>query len=168
MKISFRPLTRQDFPVLSAWLSTQHVAKWWQESSDLAAIEAKYGKRVDGKSATKVFTILADNQPVGMIQSYWVRDYKEYLNVTNLPTAMGLDLFIGDKSLVGHGFGGVILDEFIGHTTRLYVGREYVIASPSIHNQSSIKAFEKSGFERRQTINVPGEKDPEQLMVKTI
>ena len=48
--ISFRPLCRSDFPLLQKWLSAPHVAAWWNESADLASIEAKYGPRDEGRA----------------------------------------------------------------------------------------------------------------------
>jgi hypothetical protein len=41
--ISFRPLSRSDFPLLQEWLSAPHVDAWWRERLDLASVEAKYG-----------------------------------------------------------------------------------------------------------------------------
>jgi len=43
ISISFRPLSRSDFPLLLEWLSAPHVAAWWHETLDLASVHAKYG-----------------------------------------------------------------------------------------------------------------------------
>ena len=39
-----------------------------------AAVEEKYGPRVDGTSPTKCFLALLDGRPIGMVQTYRVGD----------------------------------------------------------------------------------------------
>jgi hypothetical protein len=53
--ILFRPLARSDFSKLQLWLSAPHVFEWWREPSSFAAIEKKFGPRVDGIEPTHIF-----------------------------------------------------------------------------------------------------------------
>jgi hypothetical protein len=53
--ISFRPLGRSDYPLLQKWLAAPHVAAWWGDPLDLAAINEKYSPLVDGTQPTHVF-----------------------------------------------------------------------------------------------------------------
>ena len=166
MKITFRPLKQTDFTLLQKWLNSPHVKEWWKEESDLGSIEKKYGKRVDGNSATTCFVILLENRPIGMIQSYWVKDYKEYNDAIKIPYSVGIDLFIGEDEFIGKGVGRKILSEFCKQIVRsAYSDVQFGVASPSIHNLSSIRAFEKAGFVKGEVLNLPGEEDPEQLMI---
>src|SRR5215475_5263877 len=68
--ITFRRLSRADFPLLEQWLKKPHVLRWWREPLDGAALEAKYGPRIDGVEPTFVFVIEYDGRPVGWIQWY--------------------------------------------------------------------------------------------------
>ncbi len=60
MRFTFTPLRRCDFSLLSEWLSTPHVARWWDDDPSLAAIEADYGGCVDGTETAEVFIAHCD------------------------------------------------------------------------------------------------------------
>lgn len=168
-RLGFRPLLREDFLLLQKWLEAPHVKRWWKESTELEEIEKKYGPRVDGKSLTKCFITLVDDKPVGMVQAYWVKDYQDYDDVVKLDDSVAIDWFIGEEGLTGKGLGPKIANAFVYDVVnKQYHGATSVVASPSIHNPQSIRALEKAGFEKRHVMNVPGEDDPEQLMVLSI
>jgi len=42
-EVSFRRLTRDDFPVLAGWLAEPHVARWWNHDVDAEALERDFG-----------------------------------------------------------------------------------------------------------------------------
>ncbi len=164
--IGFKPMTREDFPLLAKWLEAPQVKEWWKEPSTDEAIENKYGPRVDGKSATKCFITVVDNKPIGIVQSYWVKNYKDYADAVSLDGAVAIDWFIGEEEYVGKGLGPQIATSFVEDVVgEQYDAAKFVVASPSIHNPRSVHALEKASFEKRQVMNVPGEQDPEQLMV---
>lgn len=164
--IVFRPMTREDFGLLAKWLDALQVKEWWKEPSTLEAIEKKYGPRIVGKSATKCFITLINNKPVGLVQAYWVGDYKDYAEAVNLDESVAIDWFIGEEGLIGKGLGPQIASAFVAKIIgRHYTEAKFVVASPSINNSRSISALQNTGFEKRQVIKVAGEQDPEQLMV---
>ena len=48
-QLSFRPMAREDLPLLQQWLEQPHVARWWDDASETTeAVEAKYAERVSG------------------------------------------------------------------------------------------------------------------------
>ncbi|HWA66929.1 MAG TPA: acetyltransferase, partial [Mycobacteriales bacterium] len=56
--LRFRPLVRDDLPMLFEWLRQPHVAKWWREvPADLAAVEAEYGPCIDGADPTELYVV---------------------------------------------------------------------------------------------------------------
>jgi aminoglycoside 6'-N-acetyltransferase len=54
--LGFRPLSRDDLPLLFEWLRRPHVAEWWRAvPADRAAVEAEYGPCIDGDDPTDLF-----------------------------------------------------------------------------------------------------------------
>lgn len=164
MEISFRPLTRDDLPRFRAWLVTPHVREWWRD--DIEETVAEYAKELEAGSTTSFFVILAEGRDVGFIQSYRVKDEPEYQAGIKIDDAVAVDLFVGDASLVGTGFGPRLLTAFIEQVVKpRYPDARFVVASPSVGNARSIRAFEKAGFEKRHVAHFESEPDPEQVMV---
>ena len=150
--IRFRRLERGDFPLLADWFARDHVAPWWQEPSDPASLEARYGPTIDGEDATEVFIIELDDTPIGLIQRYLVDDdpaWSRTLAAADAPTpAAGIDYLIGDPALTGRGLGALAIDRFLTHTWRRYPTIAAVLVAVQQANRRSWRALEKSGFHR--------------------
>jgi aminoglycoside 6'-N-acetyltransferase len=73
-----RPMTRDDFPALAAWLRAPHVEAWFPwlhgETPASEAVEAEYGPCIDGIDPTELFVIEVEGEPVGFIQRYRISD----------------------------------------------------------------------------------------------
>lgn len=107
--ISFRSLNRTDLPLLQEWLSAPHVAAWWNDRTDSASIEAKYGSRIDCGHPTHVFVIEYAQRPIGWIQWYLWADYPEHAQQLGAePASAGIDLAIGEANMTSLGLGPVI------------------------------------------------------------
>jgi aminoglycoside 6'-N-acetyltransferase len=162
----FRPLTLDDLPIVVTWLSEPHVAAWWGEPLDLAAVEQMYGPCIDGSDPTLVYVIETRRGLIGMIQTYRLRDNPEYEAAIGVEGAAGLDLLIGDPDLLGHGLGTEVIRRFVTDVIwPTYPDVDHVVAGPSVRNTRSQRAFEKAGFYRSGAVTVPGEIDDEMVMV---
>jgi aminoglycoside 6'-N-acetyltransferase len=164
--LGFRLLQPSDFPDMQRWLSEPHVSRWWGEPPDSAGLYEKYGPILDRTDPTFVFVITLDRTPIGMIQTYLLSDNPEYEDAVRVDSAAGVDLFIGEPDLVGRGLGPEILRAFvtrIGWPTYPEIRR--YMAGPSLENIRSRRAFEKTGFSYLHTAVVPGEDEPEYVMV---
>jgi aminoglycoside 6'-N-acetyltransferase len=158
VSISFRPLSRSDFPLLQEWLSAPHVAAWWHETLDLASVHAKYGPRVDGAEPTHVFVIEQDGRSVGWIQWYLWSDYPEHaLQLRAEPGSAGIDLAIGERAMTGLGLGPSAIREFLRQIVFADSGISAVITDPEEHNFRSLRAFQKAGFLMTNTVQLAGE-----------
>ena len=165
-KIAFTPLRRDDFPLVAHWLRQPHVAEWWWESPDLDVLEEKYGPAIDGGDPTRMFVISLDGRPIGLIQTYRIADHPEYQEAVGVDDAAGIDLMIGEARLVGQGLGPRVIREFVaGVVFPLYPDVRRSVASPSVRNLRSQRAFAKAGFRAVRDVEVPGETDPERVMV---
>lgn len=160
MHISFRPLTKEDYPQFAYWLGQPHVAKWWREPATVEYVREHYGS--DPK--TSIYVALGNDKPMGIIQSYFVDDYEAHATSVNMKGAVGVDLFIGEADLIGKGYGSVMLMNFVDQIIRKkYPSATGVIADPEVANNASIRAFEKAGFTKGSVVG--GEYGPEQLMI---
>lgn len=156
--LSFRLLERSDFPLLQEWLARPHIAAWWNESLDLAGMEAKYGPRVDGIEPTHVFMVEQDGEPVGWIQWYLWADYPEHARQLGAaPSSAGIDLAIGERKLTGLGLGPAIIRAFLEQFVFSNPTVSAVIADPEESNFRSLRAFEKAGFRAERTVQRAGE-----------
>ena len=103
--------------------------------------------------------------PAGMFQHYRIRDDPEYAQALALgEDAIGVDLFIGEPELIGHGHGPKMLGAFLRKVAMPFHGLDVCVIGPSVSNVAAIRAYEKTGFVSLRTALVPGEPEPEQLM----
>jgi RimJ/RimL family protein N-acetyltransferase len=163
--ISFRALERSDFLLLQRWLSEPHVDQWWHEALDLAGLEQKYGPCIDGIEPTHVFIIEHESRPMGWIQWYRWSDYpKHAAQLDAEPNAAGIDLSIGEVSLVGKGIGPNAIREFIFNVVCAEPGITAVVTDPEERNGRSCRAFEKAGFIPVRTVELQGENVRRRIM----
>jgi aminoglycoside 6'-N-acetyltransferase len=165
-RIGFRPLTRLDFPTLVEWMSEPHVAEWWDDHLDLEGVEAEYGPSVDGADPTLAFVILADERPVGFIQTYPLAANPDYAAAVDVPNGAGVDLFVGDRAVMGGGFGSAVIRQFLEQVVwDAFPDVTQCMAGPSVRNLRSQRAFENAGLVRTRVVTVPGEVDDELVMI---
>lgn len=156
--MTFRPLTRADFPLLQVWLAEPHVESWWHEPLDPAGLERTYGPRIDGTEPTHVFVMELRGRPFGWIQWYRWSDYPEHAAKLGASTrSAGIDLAIGEKSLLGQGLGPQAIREFVRQFVFVASDIEAVFADPETENARSVQAFEKAGFGVIGTVRLEGE-----------
>jgi len=147
-EIGFRPVTAADYPLLRRWLEAPHMREWWGDpEEELGFIR----DMVEGRDTTRPFLIVADGAPVGYIQYWfighhqnaqWLPDYPWLAELP--PDAVGVDLSIGDPSLLSQGIGSAALAAFVrmlradGHRT--------IIIDPDPGNARAVRAYAKAGF----------------------
>ncbi len=163
--VSFRALERTDFPLLQRWLSEPHVDAWWREPLDLVGLERKYGPRIDGTEATHVYIIEREGRPIGWIQWYRWSDYpKHAAQLETEPDAAGIDLSLGELSLIGQGIGSAAIRQFIFEVISRNPGIAAFVADPEERNGRSVRAFEKAGFISRKTVELEAENVSRRIM----
>jgi aminoglycoside 6'-N-acetyltransferase len=152
MTLSFRPLQRGDFSLLSLWFSQPHVEPWWREDYDLESIERHYGPSIDGDDPTELFIVEDDGRPVGFAQVYLLDDnpgWKRSLEPAGtFEGAAGIDYLIGEEAVTGHGLGPRMIDALVQKAWASHAGVELVVAAVQQANRRSWRALEKVGFRR--------------------
>jgi aminoglycoside 6'-N-acetyltransferase len=150
--VSFRPLRRGDFSLLSTWFAKPHIEPWWREPHDIPSIEAQYGPSIDGGDPTEVFIIEQGGEPIGLVQRYLIDEnpgWKRSLAVAGIPPASaGIDYLLGEEALTGQGLGPRMIDRFVAETWQRYPDVSAIVIAIRQENRRSWRAVEKSGFER--------------------
>lgn len=163
--LTFVALTRDHFPLVVDWLARPHVAEWWGSPQGMDEVEAEFGPCVDGTDPTEMQVCLVDGEPVGLVQIYRLDDHPEYAEAVGLPSAGGIDLFIGQSDRQGAGLGPAIISAAAERIWARYPDLPFAMAGPSVRNIRSIRAFEKAGFGAVRQARVPGEEDEELVLV---
>lgn len=158
--ITFIPLRQEHFRLLSVWLQTPHVARWWQEGKvwDLDAVTEKYSSYVYSYKINELgnsrpisaFIILYDLLPIGYIQIYDVDDFErddefEIIKTVIPGRCASFDVFIGEAAYVGKGIGTAVLVKFLKKYVFTQFSACYVGADKD--NAPAIGAYKKVGFE---------------------
>jgi len=107
-RIELRPLHRDDLDLVERWLRQPHVARWWGDPGDHAAIEAKYGARIDGLDPTSMWVVEVDGRPAGLAQHYLHADHPAHDAAVGIPDAVGIDYLL-DVDHAGRGLGPLLL-----------------------------------------------------------
>jgi aminoglycoside 6'-N-acetyltransferase len=149
----FTPISRNDFPLLSRWLSTPHVARWWDDDPSIEAIEDDYGGCVDGTEPCEVFIAHFEGDAVGLIQRYRFGAYPQYadelahiVHVSADTTA--IDYLIGPADALGKGIGTAMIAAFIAHIWEHDPFTPAIIVPVHVNNRASWGALERADFIR--------------------
>ena len=153
MQFTYIPIERNDFTMLSVWLSAPHVMRWWDDDPSIHAIEQDYGGCVDGTEPAQVFIAHCDGAPVGLIQRYRFGAYPQYMaelaHIVEVPAeATSIDYLIGPQNALGRGLGTAMIAQFVVLTWRDDPATPSVIVPVQADNRASWRALECAGFAR--------------------
>jgi aminoglycoside 6'-N-acetyltransferase len=151
--LTVRPLTRADLSRVSQWLAEPHVAEWWRDPGDPAAVADAYLPCIDRTDPTEVFVIEVEGQAAGLIERYLVADDPEWnraIQATGAVTrcAAGIDYLIGEAAACGRGYGTAAISLITALTFRRYPGADAIVAAPQQANVGSWRALERAGYQR--------------------
>lgn len=143
--LRFRPMTEADLDLLHSWLTTPHVAAWWdRDVADPEVVRTRYVPRIRGKVSTRMWVAELDERPVGFVQDYLVAEHDSYPEPVG---GVGFDYAIGDPALLGKGVGTRLIWEFCRDVLRRdYPTARSYLASPDERNAASRRLLVKCGF----------------------
>jgi aminoglycoside 6'-N-acetyltransferase len=150
---SFRPVRREDFPLLGRWLAQPHVQRWWADDPSPQALEADYGATIDGTEPAEVFIAWRDGEPIGLAQRYRLSAYPQYLEqlrpIIQVPAgAWSIDYLIGEARDIGRGWGSEMIRAFTQNIWRDDAQASAIIVPVHTANAASWRALEKAGYSR--------------------
>lgn len=146
-RFGFRPMRYDDLPELVRWRQAPHAARWFDGPADLAEAEDRFGARIAGETAHRMFTVELDDEPVGYFFHFLVNAYPDYLAEVGDAEAAGVDFALGRPDLCGRGVGPQLIWRYV----REIVLAEHpdlprVISSPPAAHRQAVRALEKAGF----------------------
>jgi aminoglycoside 6'-N-acetyltransferase len=152
-EITFRRLTRDDFPLLGRWLAEPHVARWWNHEPDPAALERDFGDAIDGVEPSEDLVVLLDDEPVGLVQYSRFADYpgeeEEMAAVYPVPPgATTIDYLIGDPAATGRGLGRRIIGALVARVWAGHPDVTCIVVPVASANEASWRALLGAGFRR--------------------
>jgi aminoglycoside 6'-N-acetyltransferase len=140
-----------DYRLIVRWRAQPHVHEWWDPDDpapDLDTVRAHYGPRVRGEEPTTACVIELDAAPIGYLQFYRWRAWPEAAETLGAGTdegAFGIDLFIGEPSVIGRGVGTRVVSLACAYLEREH-GASAVVLATETTNHRAQRAYEKAGF----------------------
>jgi aminoglycoside 6'-N-acetyltransferase len=104
----FHPMTAADLPLLRGWLAMPHVVEWWGEVDEQFALVSE---DLDSLAMDQ-FIVAADDRPFAYLQCYDQLAWPENGLGTHPLGTRGIDQFIGDPTMLGHGHGSAFIRDF--------------------------------------------------------
>ena len=148
MTISFRPMTRDDLPLVHEWHQRSHVVRWWTVRETFEETEAHYLPTIDGTDPTQHYLALLDGEPLGMVQTYLVSDYPDYAAlIEEGEGTAGLDLFIGDEVQTGKGFGTEMIRGFVDEIVFARPETTACAADPDVREHGLAAGLREGGLQ---------------------
>lgn len=163
---SFKKITKDHLPLMHKWYNLRHVLRWYSKKPlDYSRLEKKYRGYISGEYKIYGFICYLNKNPIGYIQYYPASEYFTDRKILRSPIdrTAGIDLFIGEKSYIGKGFGKLMLLRFLRRHVFPYF--EYCVVDPEKKNKKALKAYKSCGFLKvGSTHSEAGE--PQDLLVK--
>ncbi|UGQ12976.1 acetyltransferase [Yinghuangia sp. ASG 101] len=149
--ITWRRVTEDDFPLLRAWLSRPHVARWWNHETTAEAVARDFGPAARGEEPSEDLLVHLDGVPVALVQRCRIADYPEYVEelapAVEVPEgAVSIDYLIGDPDRTGRGLGTRIIRAIVAATWTDHPDASAVIVPVHADNTASRRALEKAGL----------------------
>ncbi|RJE82294.1 GNAT family N-acetyltransferase [Paracoccus onubensis] len=152
---SFRPVARDDLPMLAEWLKEPAVAEWWPDPKHQLALITE---DLD-QPAMRQLIALQGETPVGYAQHFPAHEW-EAPHLYDLPQdAIAIDVFNAPE---GWGYGGAWLRR-LGDLLLREIST--LVIDPSPDNHRAIRAYEKAGF-HGETIRKDGEGQLARIMTR--
>jgi len=142
---TFRKVTLDDLPLLSAWQAAPHVAEWWDGEEPYTAEDL-----ADPRVARWI--VSHADRPFAYMQDYTVHGWEDH-HFGFLPEgARGIDQFIGVPEMLGAGHGAGFIDQ---RMRALYTaGAPMIATDPHPDNARAVAVYQKLGF----TVSGPPQK----------
>jgi aminoglycoside 6'-N-acetyltransferase len=155
-ELDWRPLVRDDLPLLARWLAEPGVARWWNHETSVEAVDRDFGPSVRGEEPGEDLVLLLDGRPVGLLQRSRIRDYAEdaaeLATVVDVPEdAYGLDYLLGEPALRGRGLGSRFIARAVERTWEDHPDAGSILVPVVAANRASWRALEKAGLHRVAT-----------------
>lgn len=144
--LTLRPMRPDDLPLVTEWLSTPHVARWYLAGSSVEQEAEDLRRSVDSEQAVQVLIVAEDERPIGWGQWYLCGIDAQWAGDIGAGEGdVGMDYAIGDETCVGRGVGTALIGALVERVRTRHPGA--IFADPDARNAASRRVLEKNGFE---------------------
>ena len=149
----FRPMTRDDFPLIRRWLAEPHVRAFWgAPEKEIALLEEDMAKApVDHRIVSHA------GRPFAFIQDYPAHHWPMPHYAPFPEGSRAIDTFIGEPAMLGQGHASGYLRQRA--EALLAQGYPAVVIDPSPKNERALRAYRRAGF-RGEDIHPCEDGDP--------
>lgn len=153
LRIMWRRVEEQDFPLLRTWLRQPHVERWWNHETTAEAVARDFGPAARGEEPSEDLLAFLEGTPVGLVQRSRLRDHPAYEHelATVVPVPDGattLDYLIGDPDRTGQGIGTAMLRSVITRTWTDHPSTPCILVPVVAANRRSWRTLERAGLRR--------------------
>lgn len=155
LSIQFHRLQPKDLHLIHHWLNQAHVSEWWETSGSYVDIEEEFLPLTDPNATTCGYLAWLDEEPIGFIQSYVVKDSGDgWWEEETDPGARGIDQFLGNIQQLNQGLGTAMIQAF---TELLFTDPRVtkIQTDPSPENARALRCYTKAGFTPLKTVMTP-------------
>jgi aminoglycoside 6'-N-acetyltransferase len=145
---AFQPMTSGNLPMIRRWLETPEVVRWWGDPSEQYALVSGDLDHPDMDQ----FIVAMGDRPFGYIQCYSLSTWNQGFG-PQPEAARGIDQFIGEPDMIGHGHGSDFIRQFADRLLAQGVPR--IVTDPDPDNARAVRAYAKAGFERDRIVETP-------------
>jgi aminoglycoside 6'-N-acetyltransferase len=153
----FRPMNSADLPLIRLWLETPEVVRWWGQPDEQYALVSGDLDHPDMDQ----FIVAIDDHPFGYIQCYALGTWNQGFGAQP-PKTRGIDQFIGEPDMIGHGHGSGFIRQFADGL--LTSGIPRIVTDPDPDNGRAVRAYARAGFQSDRVVDTPD--GPALLMVR--
>ena len=137
---TFRPVTRDDFPMIAAWLREPHVSGWWQSpQTELRLMDEDLDRDV-----MDLRLVCLEDTPFAYIQDYPAHHWPAPQYADLGPDTRAMDTFLGDPAYLGKGHGAGYLRQRARDL--IARGATTVAVDPDPSNLRAVAAYRRAGF----------------------
>lgn len=153
--IHFEPLREDHFSLLMEWFNRAHVQAFYSlHNWTLEEVQLKYLPYVQNEKPVHCYIAYLDGKPFAFIQDYPLKDFGwpgHDFTPDVIQKSGGIDLFIGEASMLNRGFGSQLLEVFLQE--HVWPRYDFCVVDPEARNIASQRFFERCGFRTHKTIH---------------
>lgn len=123
--------------------------EWWGDSDE----QFEFIREDLESLAMDQFIIAVDDRRFAYLQCYDPTAWPENGLGSHPFGTRGIDQFIGDPNMIGHGHGSACIRQFTDGL--LTAGTPRVLTDPDPANARAIRAYEKAGFRTEGVVDTP-------------
>jgi aminoglycoside 6'-N-acetyltransferase len=156
--VSFRSLEESDLDMLHKWMNLPHMRDHYQKTLiSLEDLHSKYLPRLASSHPTHCHVASIDSVDVGQFQCYRLLDYKDFSSEVGLEDGVCVDLFIGNTSYLGKGYGKTLLQTYVSDiVSKIFSEEKRCYICHEDTNIAAIKCSLGAGFQIIKNISENG------------